>query len=717
MLEVRVQQRYSAVATRFIIPQSLDERRYLWQKLTLRRVAHFVSLYVKKSDFTKALEKAKKELTEFGTKIMGIGAGISAMGGAITGSLTGALLHFAKTGDELDKMSLRTGVSATALAELGFAAEQSGANMDTVESALKRMARNLGDIGPEGAKTRAALDAIGLSSENLQKLSPEDQFQAIAERIGDIQDPTKKAAAAMAVFGEGGRQLLPMMESIRELREEARDLGIAPSPESVAAAAQITDAINRVRRVIGAVIYEIGAAIAPMAADVLAGFLSVVSSIRKFVVANKSLIITAAKVGAVLVAVGTAIMGIGAAFIGAGMVISGVLSAMAAFAAVGSMVASVMGAIGAVMATVLSPIGLLVAALAGGVYVWARFTESGRTAVATLVSSVTGLFGNLRATVTDTMGGIVEAVRAGDLALAGQIAMVGLRLVFQQGLEGINSLFGETMGSIVGQVLSGDLAGAFATVGSVILDTWAQVTSGMVGMMTAAARGIADKWAETVNKISNQILKMASEGGVVGKVFEKFSGVNMQEETARAARLNAQMRAAGMNTNDENDTASQIAAGTYKDPSVEAIRQRIHDITKQIDEGREAVTAATGQAVEDATGGQAEATSNNIRELQKQLAELRREASEKLAAGKDGSVDSKGQKSTTSGDSEPQEIIKGKTSVVTNNLLTLQSMVSPSQEKDKQTRIAEVQVKKLEQQLEKSDLMILAIEKLGLHHG
>jgi hypothetical protein len=208
---VRVQWRYSAIATRFIISQSLKERRYLWQNLTSLRVGRFVSLYIKGTAFTKGLAKAKKELNEFGSGIMKIGAAVSGMGAAITGSLTGAILHFAAVGDALDKMSLRTGVSATALAELGFAAEQSGANIEAVESALQRMQRNLGGIGPESIKTTAALEALGLSMADVRGLSPEDQFQLIAERIGDINDPAQRAAAAMAVFGQGGRQLLPML--------------------------------------------------------------------------------------------------------------------------------------------------------------------------------------------------------------------------------------------------------------------------------------------------------------------------------------------------------------------------------------------------------------------------------------------------------------------------------------------------------------------------
>jgi hypothetical protein len=667
----------------------------------------YVSLYVKQSEFTKALKSAQKQLQEFGSGITKIGAGISAAGAAITGSMTGALLHFASVGDELDKMSLRTGVSATALAELGFAAEQSGADMGTVESALKRMQRNLGGLGPESAKTAAALDLLGLSAERIHAMSPEDQFQTIAERIGDIEDPSKRAAAAMAVFGEGGRQLLPMVENIRELRQEARDLGIAPSPESVAAAAQITDAINRVRRVVSATIFEIGAAIAPMAMDVLDGFLSVVSAVRKFIVANKALIVTTAKIGVVLSAVGAAIVAIGGAFIAAGMAVGAILSAISAFGSAIALAGSLLSAMGAILGLVFTPVGLIAAVLIGGAVAWLKFSETGRSAVSTLVERVTSLFGNLRQTVTDTFGGIVEAIRAGDLALAGQIAMVGLRLAVMQGLEAIHGLFGETIGTLVGQIANGDLAGAWSTLGSGLLNGMMQVANMAVGIWATAINSIASLWRKTSDAITNDILQRASQGGIFGKVFEQFSGVNMQEETARAQRLEAQRRDLGLKPQTD-DIASQIAAGTYKDPGIAAIEANIKAATAAVAEGSQEWADATQAAVDQAVDGQSDKASAGVQRLQGELDALRAEAAAKLAAGKDGSVDGKGS-STSGGEGFG---MGGRASVATNSLMALSAMASSPKD-----RIGEQQLKKADQQIERADRLIVAVEKLGLFHA
>lgn len=402
----------------------------------------FVSLYVKGTAFTKGLAKARKELQEFGSGIVGIGASVAGMGAAITGSLTGALIQFSNVGDALDKIALRTGFSAAAISELGFAAEQSGGTMEDVEGSIRRMSRNIGGIGPESIKTTETLEKLGLSLESIQAMSPEDQYQSIAERIGEIEDPTQRAAAAMAIFGENGRMLLPMFKDVAALRAEARELGLSPSPESIAAAAQINDAINRVRRVIGAAIFEIGSSIAPMAQDVLAGFLQVVSGVRKFIAENRALIVVAAKVGTVVTIVGSAIVAVGTGFIGAGLAISGVLSVVSAFTAAFGLVATIVSTVAAGVGLLLTPVGLL----ATGLGVIAAKALAASTAGVDFRNSwdaIRSTLGAVTAAAQRAGGVITTALAVGDYSIAWQGAMAGMKLAIAEGMDDAYKMFAE----------------------------------------------------------------------------------------------------------------------------------------------------------------------------------------------------------------------------------------------------------------------------------
>jgi hypothetical protein len=654
----------------------------------------FVSLFMK-DELTKPLRNAQKQLTEFGSSLLGIGTKVAAAGAAIVGGLTAAVVHFANIGSELNDLSARTGISTTALVELGYAAEQTGTDMETLEGGIGKMQKNLGGIGPESKKAKEALAAMGIAIDNLMGLAPEDQFQAIAERIGSIPDPSRKAAAAMAVFGKSGTALIPMMEDIQALRKEARELGIAPSPESIKAADMLGDTIDKVRKVAGAAFFEIGAAVAPMAQRILEGFLRIAKAVKKFVVENSALIVTIAKVGIAAMAIGSAIAAIGAAFIGAGM-------AIGSFLVVSHAVSVVIGVVAAAIGAILSPIGLLISALVAGVYAWMRFTESGKA----FAGFVTSTFGGILTTVTDTFGGIVDAIMGGDLMLAGQIAMTGLRLVFAQGLEAIHSLLGETLGAMAGQLLSGDFSGAFATLGSTLLDSWAQITAGIVSLFTGAANAVMNKWQQTVNAISDYILESASEGGVMGWALEQISGVDMKAEKARGDKIEAERRARGMTP----DTGSGLTkSDEFQHAGLAAMKESVRAAGQAANEGMKGVTDATGQALADKTGGSSAKASAEVARLKAELEASRMTAAEKVKAMQAGSGD-------RAAGRMGGEVSMGKASAATFNLGSLSSSAASGQLQAAlgTKKAVEIQTK---QQKELHDAQLAAIRNNGLHHA
>src|SRR5690349_5888763 len=148
-----------------------------------------VELYVKNSALVKGLRAAQQSLQGLGTKIATIGAGMTAMGGAIVAPIAGAIAHFVKFGSELNDMSARTGLAASSIAELKFAAEQTGGSLEDVEAGLRNMARK------------------GLGND----------IDAQAARISAIQDPAERAKEAIETFGKSGTKLLPMLANLKAL--------------------------------------------------------------------------------------------------------------------------------------------------------------------------------------------------------------------------------------------------------------------------------------------------------------------------------------------------------------------------------------------------------------------------------------------------------------------------------------------------------------------
>lgn len=396
------------------------------------------------------------------------------------------LNQFLNVGDALDKMRQRTGLSVEALSELEHAAGQSGTDLATLETGIAKMQKQI----TLGGK---AFESLGLSVEDLKKMSPEEQFDAVAKAIGDIEDPTERAGRAMEVFGKSGTQLLPMIEDMEALREEARELGFVMSGEAAASAVKLGDMLANLWKTVTFVGHAVGEALAPPLIEIAKVVQRYATDLLKWIQANKQLVVTIAAVGAAIVGIGLAITGLGLSITVAGVAMTGLATAI--------------GAIGSVLGVVFSPLGLVVAALAAGVYLWASFTESGKSAV----SGLKEVLGDLLTTATMTFGGIFDAIAAGDLALAGQIAMAGLKVAFLQGLAALTSavggMFGDFIGAIGMDLLSGDLSGA-----------WDTVLSGLSSMLADFVNGAMDIWANLKNVVLGITIDMWT--GVKGLFIE-----------------------------------------------------------------------------------------------------------------------------------------------------------------------------------------------------
>lgn len=674
----------------------------------------YVSLYAKGTELTKALNKAKTELHSFGSSIVQIGTAVSAMGGSILAGFGAATYQFATAGAAIQRLATQTGVSASELSALQFAAMQTGAEFDDISGALEELNIRMGEVTRDGTGPAAeAFKTLGLDANELGRMLPIDRLMAVGEALSGIQDASMRQFLADETMGGDAFRILPLLiqgrEGMEALMQTGRELGVVLTDEDAAAASKLSQAFNRMRAVIQGVVIQIGGSLAPLAIELAESISTVASSVIRFVRENRNLIVIAAKVAAVITAVGGAIVAIGAGFIGASLAIGGVLSVMSAFSAVASVASAVLGALVGVIGLLISPLGLLVAALVGAGVAWARFTQDGRTQISGLVSVASQLLGGLRQTFGETFAGIAAAIRAGDLALAGQIAMTGLQLVVAQVMDQVHQFFGESIGGIVGQILDGDIAGAWASLGSVLLNTWAGITNGIVQIFISAASTVAGVWRDTVDQITNLILQQAGEGGIFGNAFEAISGVNVAEEMRRAQALEAQRRSQGL-TPQTDDIASQIASGTYQDPGIAAIEQKIQETLAAVSEASSGMVEATQAAVDDAVGGRSQEASDRVKSLQEQLANLRREAEQRIAEGQSqgGSQFGGGAFGGLGGNG-------GRASAASFNLLSLQTMAGKSTEQKQVGILARIETAS-KKQIEKMDDQIAAINRLGLFH-
>ncbi len=449
------------------------------------------------------LKAAQKKLEAFGEGLRSIGTKMAGIGVAAITALLGTAKVFSDSGDALDKMSARTGVSVEALSELGYAADLSGTDMETLENGLRVMQKTLTEASHGSKGANEALARLGLTVQDLAKLSPDEQFKLLADRISQIQDPALRAAMAMELFGKAGTKLLPLMADgaagINEMQEQARKLGLTVSTETARDAAELNDALGTLWKVLKQGVFTIGGALAPTIKDLTERITRIVVSATAWVKANKETVVWALKVAAAVAVAGIAIVGLG-------YIISGIGAALGIVAAVIGGIGTAFSLIGAAIGAILTPVGLTIAAIValGGTLL--VVTGAGGEALSWLAEKFT----ELRDWVGTVVGGISDALAAGDIALAAEILWLSLKVIWQQGVAALNKAWLGAKEFFVSTAYSmwyGALAAA-EIVFHALEVAWIETTAFLSKTWTNFATGFQMIWEEASSWVAKRMLEI-----------------------------------------------------------------------------------------------------------------------------------------------------------------------------------------------------------------
>ena len=240
------------------------------------------------NDANDSLEKLKERVLKVAEHIRNV-----------SNSVVSAAIDFSNYADSFDKMSQRVGMSSETLSELSYAATLSGTSIERVEDSFKGLTQKIVEAVNKGGDADALFSSIGLSAQDLAASTPEEQFYKVADAIANISDPTRRAAVAMQVFGESGRELLPLLSGgsagLNEMRSEARELGATVSTSSAAMGAEFGDAMTRIKTATNGIKNEFLTALTPTlikASEHLKNILSFVSTMARRFPTTTSTIVT-----------------------------------------------------------------------------------------------------------------------------------------------------------------------------------------------------------------------------------------------------------------------------------------------------------------------------------------------------------------------------------------------------------------------------------------
>ena len=166
-------------------------------------------------------------------KTIAIGQVFAQLGGAAI-SAGRSLLWFGQSTSEgidvLSKLSRRLGLTYGQMAGLKLAGDLAGVGVETIATAATKADVAFISASNGSKEATAKFTSLGLSMAELQKLSPDQRFAAIADAIAKLPTAAERSAAAVNLFGKSGAELLPLFEegagAIKKATDQAKAFGL-----------------------------------------------------------------------------------------------------------------------------------------------------------------------------------------------------------------------------------------------------------------------------------------------------------------------------------------------------------------------------------------------------------------------------------------------------------------------------------------------------------
>lgn len=220
-----------------------------------------VSLSADTAAFHSGMKRAELQARSSGTAISkSLGLVKAGFAGLATGLSVGLITQGIKAAldyaGSLAEVAQQLGVTTKDLQVFRYAAGQTGVSQANLETGLQKLTITLGKVAAGAKAPIAALNAIGISVEEIRGKDAGEAFRLIADGLQKVTDRSQRAAVEVALFGRSGAQLDNLLAggsaSINELAAAADRLGIVLSDEQIQKADETADKLEAIKTVLSA---------------------------------------------------------------------------------------------------------------------------------------------------------------------------------------------------------------------------------------------------------------------------------------------------------------------------------------------------------------------------------------------------------------------------------------------------------------------------------
>lgn len=296
---------------------------------------------------------AGQKMQDFGSKVTEVGNQMKPFSAAAAGLVTamgGIAYKSLQTADDLNTLSKQTGLSTDFLQKMEYGADRLDVSVDTLRGSVTKMKKNMAGSGEPFAKLGVSVaDASG----NMR--SAEDVFMDTVKALSLIPNEVERDQAAYEIFGRSADELAGIIddggEAFRRYGQEAEDLGLVLSGDTLNAINETNDSIDKSKAQLKAAGLQLGATIATGLAPVvekLTGWVEkLVGWLQKLTPEQTNMIMT---IGLVVAAIAPLLIIIGQVASAIGAIMSLAPAFTAVFAALAGPVGIAIAVIGALVA-------------------------------------------------------------------------------------------------------------------------------------------------------------------------------------------------------------------------------------------------------------------------------------------------------------------------------------------------------------------------------
>jgi hypothetical protein len=219
------------------------------------------------TDTARAAKAAEKRAKEIQASFERAGTIIGTAIVAGVGAATYAFDQLVKQAGNFKDLEEITGATAEGIASLAVAAATAGVGIEDIATSMNRLTKNLSGVDDESKAAGAALKALGIPIEDFKRLDPVAQIDALTKAFGGFKDGPVKSAAAIALLGKSGAEMLKVFKAIEEqggrqtiLTQQQSELADAYADQQAKATAELrlyaqaaaTEALPAINDIIGA---------------------------------------------------------------------------------------------------------------------------------------------------------------------------------------------------------------------------------------------------------------------------------------------------------------------------------------------------------------------------------------------------------------------------------------------------------------------------------